>query len=67
MRVLIVGGGDVGALIARRLSREGNEITLVEKDEERCHRLEESLDARIVQGDGASYKSLAAAARQNIP
>lgn len=61
MRVLIVGGGDVGALIARRLSREGNEITLVEKDEERCHRLEESLDARIVQGDGASYKSLAAA------
>lgn len=61
MRILIVGGGDVGALIARRLSREGNEITIVEKDEERCHRLEESLDARIVQGDGASYKSLAAA------
>ncbi len=61
MRILIVGGGDVGALIARRLTREGNEITLVEKDEERCHRLEESLDARIVRGDAASYKSLEAA------
>jgi trk system potassium uptake protein len=61
MRVLIAGGGDVGALIARRLSREGNEVTIVEKDEERCHRLEESLDAHIVKGDGASYNSLAAA------
>lgn len=61
MRVLIVGGGDVGALIARRLSREGNQITLVEKDEERCARLEEHLDAHIVRGDAASYKTLDAA------
>ncbi|MCL4794202.1 MAG: Trk system potassium transporter TrkA [Bryobacteraceae bacterium] len=61
MRILIAGGGDVGALIARRLTREGNEVTLVEKDEERCQRLEESLDARIVRGDAASYKTLEAA------
>jgi len=61
MRILVVGGGDVGALITRRLTREGNEVTLVEKDEERCHRLEEFLDAHIVRGDAASYKSLEAA------
>ncbi|MCL4842753.1 MAG: Trk system potassium transporter TrkA [Bryobacteraceae bacterium] len=64
MRILVVGGGDVGALITRRLAREGNEITLVEKDEDRCHRLEESLDAHIVRGDGASYKSLKTAGLQ---
>lgn len=65
MRIVIAGGGDVGALIARRLSREGNEVTIVEKDEERCHRLEESLDAQIVKGDGASYKTLEAAGLRN--
>ena len=50
MRVLIAGGGQVGALIARRLSREGNEVTLVEPNPERCAELEETLDAKVVEG-----------------
>jgi len=35
MRVLIAGGGQVGALIARRLVREGNEVTIVDLGPER--------------------------------
>ena len=34
MRVLICGGGQVGALTARRLIREGNEVTIVDPDPE---------------------------------
>ena len=32
MRILIAGGGQVAELIARRLIREGNEVTLVDSD-----------------------------------
>ena len=58
MRILIAGGGQVGALIAGRLTREGNEVVIVEKDEERCSQLEEALDAKVVQGSGASVLTL---------
>ena len=58
MRILIAGGGQVGALIAGRLTREGNEVVIVEKDEERCTQLEEALDAKVVQGSGAGVLTL---------
>jgi len=58
MRVLILGGGAVGALVARRLIREKNEVIIVENDPERCSALEDGLDAKIVQGDASSIKTL---------
>lgn len=58
MRILIAGGGEVAFLTARRLSREGNEIVIVEENAERCARLEESLDARIVCGSASSVRTL---------
>lgn len=61
MRVLIAGGGEVGEMIARRLSREGNEVTILEASEERCERLHESLDARVVRGSAASFRHLKSA------
>ena len=39
MRILILGGGAVGALVARRLIREKNEVVIVEGSEER-HRID---------------------------
>ena len=58
MRILIAGGGDVAALIASRLVREGNEVVLVEQDIERCEHLEDTLDAKIIQGNAASVLTL---------
>ncbi len=58
MRILIAGGGQSAALIASRLIREGNEITIVEKDAARCVQLEETLDAKVVRGSAASIKTL---------
>ena len=58
MRILIAGGGQVATLIAGRLTREGNEVVLVEQDSERCDELEDLLDAKIVQGNAASVKAL---------
>jgi len=58
MKILIAGGGQTASLVAARLIREGNEIVIVEKDSERCRKLEEMLDAKIVQGNAASIGTL---------
>ena len=58
MRVLILGGGAVSYLVARRLIREKNEVTIVERDQQRCEDLQELLDAKIVQGNAASIETL---------
>lgn len=65
MRILIAGGGQVAALIAGRLIREGNEVTIVEKDEDRCAHLEEHLDAKIVRGSASSLLTLRKAGLAN--
>ena len=61
MRIFLTGGGEGAALIAARLIREGNQITIVEKDEARCRELEEYLDAKIVHGNAGSVRTLVAA------
>jgi trk/ktr system potassium uptake protein len=65
MRILIAGGGQVAGLIARRLIREGNEVTLVEMDEQRCVQLEETLDAKVVQGSAVSVRTMRNAGLQD--
>ncbi len=58
MRVVIAGGGQVGALIARRLSREGNDVVVIDSRPERCAELEAQLDARVVAGNAARLQTL---------
>lgn len=58
MRILILGGGSVGTLVARRLIREKNEVIIVENSEDRCAFLEETLDAKIVRGNASSIHTL---------
>ncbi len=58
MRILIVGGGQVGTLIAQRLIREKNEIVIVESGEERCAAIEAQLDAKVVQGNATRLRTL---------
>jgi trk system potassium uptake protein TrkA len=58
MRILIAGGGQVAALVASRLIREGNEVVIVEEDPKRCAQLEELLDAKIIRGSAASIRTL---------
>jgi len=66
MRILIAGGGQSAALIAGRLIREGNEITIVEKDAARCAHLDETLDAKVVRGSAASIRTLKKAGLETV-
>ncbi len=65
MRILILGGGQVGSLIARRLTREQNEVALVEIDQDRCTELEEALDVKVVCGNACSIDTLRRAGLQD--
>lgn len=66
MKILIAGGGQTAALVARRLIREGNDVTLIENNIERCEQLEELLDAKIIHGNAASIRLLRTANIQNV-
>ena len=53
MKVLICGAGQVGFGIAERLSREGNDVTLVDVKPDLVQRANDTLDARAYVGNGA--------------
>jgi trk system potassium uptake protein TrkA len=57
MNVLIIGAGDVGTHLARRLSRE-HQVTLVDSDDEVVKRASAQLDALVVEGDASDFDIL---------
>ncbi|MEA2002853.1 MAG: Trk system potassium transporter TrkA [Actinomycetota bacterium] len=54
MRVVIVGAGHDGSYLAERLVAEGQEVVIIEADEEKATRIQERLDVLAVHGNGAS-------------
>jgi trk system potassium uptake protein TrkA len=58
MRVLIVGGGEVGFHLAERLSLENQDVVLIESDPARAEYASEQLDILSVVGNGASMPVL---------
>ena len=58
-RAVVVGAGDVGTQLARRLRLVGESVVLIEQDRERCEVVAGDLDGvRVVQGDGTSLAVL---------
>ena len=53
MRIIVCGAGRVGVGIARRLSREKNEVTVIDQSKELIRSVAERLDVRGVVGNGA--------------
>lgn len=66
MKIIILGAGQVGRTAAYRLAREeANEVTVVDRDETLLRDLQDRLDIRTIQGNGAQPSILeAAGARQ---
>ena len=54
MRIIIVGGGKVGAAIATQLAKEDHDIVLIDKDRAVLKKLGEALDMMVIYGNGAS-------------
>ncbi|MFT5112983.1 MAG: trk system potassium uptake protein TrkA [Parasphingorhabdus sp.] len=61
MKIIILGSGQVGLSMAEILSREKNDVTLVDNDESILEGIQDRLDIRTVTGS-ASYPNIIAQA-----
>lgn len=57
-KIIIIGGGQVGFYLAKTLSEEHNDITIIDIDPQKCKRAREHLDAMVIEGHGAQSKIL---------
>ncbi len=57
MRVIIIGGGQVGTELADRLSKE-HDVVVIEKNAVMAQRIEGSMDLMVITGNGASVHIL---------
>lgn len=53
-----MGAGAVGSYLAERLSSEGQDVVVIEDDERRAVQLQETIDALVLHGNGASSHML---------
>jgi trk system potassium uptake protein TrkA len=58
VRVIVIGVGEVGQHVARTLSAERHDVTVVDADARRVDAVQGELDAMVVAGNGASPKFL---------
>ena len=65
--VMILGGGNIAYYLAQRLAIKHIQVTIIEKNRERCHQLSESLeDAVIIHGDGTDIHLLEEESLENM-
>ncbi|MBX2808288.1 MAG: Trk system potassium transporter TrkA [Cellvibrionaceae bacterium] len=50
MKIIILGAGQVGATLAEHLTREKNDITVIDHSQERLRELRDRLDIRVIHG-----------------
>ncbi|MBR6770658.1 MAG: Trk system potassium transporter TrkA [Lachnospiraceae bacterium] len=55
MQIIIVGGGNVGATLAERLSQEKHNISVIDTRNEVLSRICDNVDVMGIVGNGASY------------
>lgn len=56
MKIVIIGSGKVGITLADQLAREGHEVTVMDRKEERMERLV-AMDLLLMEGDGLHIES----------
>jgi len=58
MKIVVVGAGQVGYFLCERLSLEGHEVTLLDRDPARVHASQDELNVLVVEGNGASAECM---------
>lgn len=54
MEIFIVGGGEIGKALAVQLSRDGYELTIIDREESVVNSIGNTVDVISYQGNGAS-------------
>jgi len=58
MKIIIIGDGKVGYSLAESLSKENNDVTIIDKDPEALKKASEFLDVMCIRGNGVSTSIL---------
>jgi trk system potassium uptake protein TrkA len=58
MSIIIVGAGEIGYHVARRLSLEKKDVTIIDIDPEKIKKIQDSLDVQTVHASGSSLAAL---------
>ena len=56
MKILLLGVGEVGFNLAKYLSNEDYDITVIDIDPQKCNRIKNTVDAHVIEGDGSSQR-----------
>ena len=55
MKIIVVGCGRVGYVLTEQLNKEGHDVTVIDKDEEKIQRISSSMDVYGISGNGTSH------------
>ena len=66
LKIVIIGAGEVGFNLAKSLSRENHEITVIDNDPQKCTRIKNNLDSHVIEGNGASQRLLQGIDMKNV-
>lgn len=58
MKIIIIGDGKVGFSLAENLSKENNDVTIIDKNPEALKKASEYLDVMTIKGNGVSTNIL---------
>lgn len=58
MNILVVGAGQVGYFLCERLSLEGHEVTLIDRDQDHLNAAQDRLNVLGILGNGASAETM---------
>lgn len=61
VKIIIVGCGRVGYALIEQLSKEGHDLTVIDRDEEKLARVSSSMDVFCINGNGTSHETQAEA------
>jgi trk system potassium uptake protein TrkA len=58
MYIIIVGGGNIGYFLAKRLQPDKHTLVLIERDQDRAEMIAKELDIIVIKGDGCEPQIL---------
>ena len=56
--IVIIGAGEVGFNLAKSLSKEEHDITVIDIDPLKCQKVTNHIDAKVIEGDACSQRIL---------
>ena len=65
MKVVIVGAGQVGYFVARRLALEKKDVVMIDRSPEAVRHISDTLDVQVITGSGSSPQVLEEAGIKN--